>query len=257
MIDTHVHVYHAHFDADREEAIQRAFDAGVTRMLLPAIDVDSIHRALDLCARHDGLYAMSALHPSETRDAEDRTFDEVVRLCDEPGVVAVGETGLDYYWDRSFDDAQQDFLRRHIRLAVEKDLPLVLHNRNAGEDLVRIISEERAQLDEPEKLRGVFHCFGGPPELVADIDELGFYYGIGGTLTFKNSGVADIVRHIPLERILLETDAPFLAPVPMRGKRNEPSYLPHVCRRLAEVKGVDEWEVVAITSAGAEALFRL
>ncbi len=257
MIDTHVHIYHEQFDADRHEAIHRAFDAGVKRMLLPAIDVASIHAALDLCARYDGLYAMSALHPSETRDADDRAFDQIVQLCRESRVVAVGETGLDYYWDRSFDDRQQEFLRRHIHLAVETDLPLVLHNRDAGDDLVRIISEERAKLDAPEKLRGVFHFFGGPAELVGAIDDLGFYYGIGGTLTFKNSGVADIVRDIPVERIVLETDAPFLAPAPMRGKRNEPSYLPLVCRRLSEIKGLPVRDVIEATVANAETMFRL
>ena len=257
LTDTHVHIYDRQFDGDRPEAIQRAFDAGVTRMILPAIDIDSIHQAIDLCERFPGLYAMSALHPSETRDAADRDFDEVRALCLHPKVVAVGETGLDYFRDRSFDDAQQEFLRRHIRLAVELDLPLVFHNREAGVDLVRILEEERSRADNPERLRGVFHCFGGPPDLAAAVERLGFHYGIGGTLTFRNSGVADVVRMLPLERIVLETDAPYLAPAPHRGKRNEPAFLPLVARKLAETKGVDFSEVAAASTRNAEVLFGL
>lgn len=253
LIDTHVHIYHERFDEDREEAITRAFDAGVERLILPAIDVRSIHESLDLCARHDGLYAMAALHPSETKGATERDFAEVVALCDEPAVVAVGETGLDYYWDRSFDGRQQHFLRLHARLAMEKKLPLILHNREAGDDLAGILAEEQA--GSPADLRGIFHCFGGPARLTGAVMDLGFHFGIGGTLTFKNSGVADVVRELPLDLIVLETDAPFLAPVPHRGKRNEPAFLVHVAERLAEIRGLSVEEVERITTANAETLF--
>ncbi|MBT8399961.1 MAG: TatD family hydrolase [Rhodothermia bacterium] len=255
LIDTHVHIYHERFDADRHEAIQRAFDAGVERMVLPAIDVPSIHAALELCERYAGLYAMSALHPSETGSATERDFEEVRALCDHPKVVAVGETGLDYYWDRSFDAAQHASLRRHIRLAMETDLPLVLHNREAGEDLVRILREEIKAVDPAMPLQGIFHCFGGPSELVDEVADLGFHYGLGGTLTFKNSGVDKIAAALPVDRIVLETDAPFLAPVPYRGKRNEPAYLPIIAEKMADVMGLSVGEVARITTENAEKLF--
>ncbi|NNE45944.1 MAG: TatD family hydrolase [Rhodothermales bacterium] len=255
LIDTHVHIYHEKFDDDRDAAIMRAYEAGVKKLLLPAIDIQSIHDALDLGERYDGVYAMAAIHPSETKDASDHDFAEVVELCNDPRVVAVGESGLDYYWDRSFDERQQEFLRLHARLAIDRDLPLILHNREAGEDLVRILQEEKRASPTPERLRGVFHCFGGPAELAGPILDLGFHFGIGGTLTFKNSGVADVVRELPIDRIVLETDAPFLAPAPYRGKRNEPAYVRLVAEKLAEVMELSVDEVARITSANASALF--
>ena len=241
--------------------IQRAFDAGVTTIIMPAIDVPSIHKALSLCDRYDGLYAMAAIHPSDTKDATDEDYQAIVDFCADPRVIAVGESGLDYYWDRSFDAKQQDFFRRHIRLAMDTDLPLILHMRDKKDqdevhrDMVRILEEEQAAHDHPEKLRGIFHCFGGPAWLVEKAAELGFLLGIGGTLTFKNSGVDAIVKEVPLSQIVLETDAPFLAPEPHRGKRNEPAYVRLVAEKLAEVKGVSLEEVVAVTSATARGLF--
>ncbi|AEN72627.1 hydrolase, TatD family [Rhodothermus marinus SG0.5JP17-172] len=257
LIDTHVHLYLEAFDEDRDEVVASAREAGVVAMVLPAIDVPSVHRALALCDRYPGVYAMAALHPSETRTATEADFKEIVRLCDDPRVVAVGESGLDYYWDRSFDERQQFFFRKHIRLAIEKDLPLILHNREASEDLVRILREERAASAHPERLRGIFHCFTGPAWVAEAAAELGFLLGIGGILTFKKSGLAELVRTLPLEQMVLETDAPFLAPVPHRGRRNEPAYVRHVAEKLAEVKGVPLEEVTRVTTENARRLFRL
>lgn len=256
-IDTHVHLYSTRFASDLDAVVSRARNAGVQEMVLPAIDVASIHAALELCDRYEGVYAMAALHPSETRAATERDMDAVRGLCADPRVVAVGESGLDYYWDRSFDEQQHHFLREHARLAIETDLPLILHNREASEDLVRILREEKRRTPEAERLCGIFHCFGGPPWLADAARELGFLVGVGGTLTFKNSGVADVVADVPMEQIVLETDAPYLAPVPHRGKRNEPAYLPRVAEKLAEVKGLPVDEVGRITTANARRLFRL
>lgn len=236
--------------------ILRAKAAGVETIVMPAIDVASIHDALALCDKHEGLYAMSAIHPSDTKDATDEDFEAVVAFCDDPRIVAVGESGLDYYWDRSFDEKQQDFFRRHIQLAIEKDLPLILHMRDkqgrdeVHRDMVRILKEEKA-----ENLRGIFHCFGGPAWLVEEAVSLNFLLGIGGTVTFKNSGVAELVADIPLDRIVLETDAPFLAPVPHRGERNEPAYTRLVAEKVAAVKRMGVEELVAQTSATAKRLF--
>ncbi len=257
LIDTHVHLYLEAFETDRDDVVTRARAAGVVSMILPAIDVASVYQALRLCDRYPGVYAMAALHPSETRQATEADFDEIARLCEDPRVVAVGESGLDYYWDRSFVDQQQAFFRRHIRLAIEKDLPLILHNREASEDLVRILQEERAASAHPERLRGIFHCFTGPAWVAEAAAELGFLLGIGGILTFKKSGLAELVRTLPLEQMVLETDAPFLAPVPQRGKRNEPAYVRYVAEKLAELKGVSLEEVARITTANARRIFRL
>lgn len=263
LVDTHLHLYLPAFEADREAAIDRARAAGVARFVLPAIDLPSIHQALDLCARYDGFYAMAALHPSETQTATDADFDAVAALCDQPGVVAIGESGLDYYWDRSFDERQQHFLRRHVRLALARDLPLILHSRDrvGGEevarDLVRLLREEQAASAHPERLRGIFHCFGGPGWLAREAATLGFLVGIGGSVTFRNSGVAEVVQAVPLSQIVLETDAPFLAPVPYRGKRNEPAWLRLVAEKLAEVKGLPLEEVARITTENAVRLFGL
>jgi len=255
LIDTHAHLYLDAFDDDRAALLDRAREAGVEAIVLPAIDVPSIHAALSLCAKHEGLYAMAALHPSETNEATERELQEVAALCDEEAVVAVGESGLDYYWDRSFDDRQQQFLRAHIRLAAAKDLPLILHNREATGDLVRIVGEERAQLAAPEQLRGIFHCFVGSSMEAAAILDLGFHLGLGGILTFKNSDVDEALTDVPLDRLVVETDAPYLAPEPHRGTRNEPAFVRHVATYLAEVKGVPLDDLAATTTATARSLF--
>lgn len=257
IVDSHVHLYHRKFADDQADVIVRAHEAGVTTMLLPAIDVDSMHQALALADAYPGVHPMAGLHPSDVKDATEQDWEEVVRLSADPRMVAVGETGLDYYWDTSYNDKQHDFLRRHIRLAVERGLPLVFHNRDSSEDLVRIVQEEQAALDDPSRIFGVFHCFGGPEWMSEAVMELGFHVGIGGTFTFKNGGVPDAVRDIPMDRILLETDAPFLAPTPLRGKRNEPANTRLVAVALAEDRGLSLEEVAAVTSENARRLFRL
>ena len=206
-------------------------------------------------ARHADIRVMAALHPSETRDATEADFEAVETLSREARVVAIGETGLDYYWDRTFDEKQQEMLRRHIRLAVERDLPLVFHNREAHDDLVRIVREEKSVSPHPERIRGIFHCFGGLTAHAVDVLDLGFHVGLGGSLTFRNGGVPDAIREVPLDRIVLETDAPFLAPVPFRGKRNEPAHIALVAAFLADLRGLDPSEVASATTANAECVF--
>ncbi len=261
LIDTHAHVYHARLAPDLPGVMARAKSAGVEQVVMPAIDINSIHAALDLCERYDGLHAMAALHPSETKEATEGDFEVVTRVCVDTRVAAIGETGLDYYWDRSFDAVQQAFFRRHIRLAMEADLPLVLHTRDragcdeAHRDIVRILDEESASA--PEQLRGIFHCYGGPAWVADAAVCRGFLLGIGGTLTFKNAGVDALMASIGLEHIVLETDAPFLAPVPFRGKRNEPAFVRMVAEKMAAVKGISVEEVARRTTENARRLFRL
>lgn len=257
LVDTHAHIYLEHFDDDFEAMLDRASTAGVERIVMPAIDVASIERAVDLCDRYEGLFAMAALHPSEVKAATEADFSRVVELCRHPHVVAIGETGLDYYWDRSFDDKQQEFLRNHIRLAIEDDLPVVFHNRNATADLLRVVGEERAACADPARLRGIFHCFTGTQAEAEHIRELGFHVGIGGIVTFKNADLGETVRRIPLEWIVVETDSPYLAPDPHRGKRNEPAYTRHTAEKIAELQQLPFDTVAETSTANAELIFGL
>jgi len=164
---------------------------------------------------------------------------------------------LDYYWDKSYNDKQHDFVRRHIRLAARVDKPLVFHDREASEDLVRIVREEKEASAHPDRIRGVFHCFGGPESIAKQVLDLGFHVGLGGTLTFKNGGVPDAVSSVPMDRIVLETDSPYLTPAPFRGKRNEPAMIKHVVEKLAEVRGMTVAEVETITTQNAIRVFNL
>ena len=257
LIDTHAHLYLDQFDDDRAAVLDRAREAGVDTIVMPAIDVPSIQQAVDLCDQNDGLYAMTALHPSETEAATDEDFEAVKEWCDHPSIVAVGESGLDYYWDRSFDDKQKAFFRRHIRLAIEVDLPLVIHNREATDDILDILDEERERTDHPERMRGILHCYVDPPAVAERAWDLGFYVGVGGIMTFSNSEVDEYVAEVPLEHIVIETDSPYLAPEPHRGDRNEPAYVRDVAERLATIKEVSLEKVAEVTSQNARAIYEL
>ena len=263
LVDTHVHLYLDAFDADRDAVVERARAAGVSTMLLPAVDVASVGAALGLCDRYGGVWAMAGVHPSYVADAAPDALDRVAEALADPRVVAVGETGLDYYWTREHVDAQHRFLRAQARLAVALDLPVVLHNRDkrgsdeCARDLVRILREVRDEAPKGTGLRGVFHCFGGPRWLTEEALDLGLHVGLGGTLTFKNAGVPDAIADVPLERVVLETDGPYLAPAPHRGGRNEPAYVALVAERLAAIRGLSVGEVAEVTTATARSLFGL
>ncbi|HHP7237789.1 TatD family hydrolase [Longibacter sp.] len=255
LIDTHAHIYVDAFDDDREDVVRRAFDAGVEDIVMPAIGVASIRQAMDLSEWYDGLHAMAALHPSEVKEASDADLEAVREWCEDPRIVAVGESGLDYYWDRSFDEKQKEYFRWHIRLAIEADLPLIIHNREATDDVLRILEEEKENTSQPDRLRGILHCFVDPPEVAEKAWDLGFWVGLGGILTFSNSDVDDYAADIPLEQIVVETDSPYLAPEPHRGERNEPAYVRHVAQRLAEVKEQSLDHIARVTSANARQIY--
>ncbi len=257
IIDTHAHLYLNQFDSDLEQVIERAQLAGIKAILLPAIDLPSITKALDLREKWPLFHVMAAMHPCEVNAATDADFAEIERWAEDERIIAIGETGLDYYWDTSFNEKQHDFVRRHIRLAARVDKPIVFHDRQASEDLIRIVREEKEASPHPDRIRGVFHCFGGPSNISHAVLQLGFHVGLGGTLTFKNGGVPDAVADIPMDRIVLETDSPYLAPAPFRGKRNEPSMIAQVVEKLAAVRNLSVQEVEAITSRNAIEVFGL
>lgn len=262
LIDTHAHLYDKQFKNDQDQVVDRAHEAGVETIILPAVDVDSVYRALELCTRYKGVYAMAAIHPTYIPEIRDQDFEEIVRLCDEPNVIAVGESGLDYYWDKYYDKRQSEFFARHIQLSVAKELPLIIHLRDtknrhtAHRDAVEILERE---LPPPKntRARGIFHCFTGPEWLPEAAAKLGFLIGVGGAVTFKNSGVAEMLQNVPLNQIVLETDAPYMSPTPHRGKRNEPARTALVAQKIAEIKVCTTAEVAEITSSNARQLFQL
>lgn len=259
MIDTHCHLYDTAFDADREQALQRAVDAGVSLMLLPAIDSASTAALDALHASHpDRTRRMAGLHPTSVNDNWESELALVARQLGIDGspaprdYVAVGEIGMDLYWDRTFEAQQAEVLERQLRWAISLDLPVALHIRKAHNKVFSLLRK----INRPS-YRGVMHCFGGSVQEAHRAVEMGFMLGIGGVVTFKNATLADVVRAVPLESLLLETDAPYLAPVPHRGQRNESAFLPLVADKIAALRDISPELVDRQTSANAENLFRL
>lgn len=251
LIDTHCHIYSEKFESDRNEVIQNAILQGVNRILMPNVDEDSIATMLQLAGEYPRLcYPMMGLHPCSVQEGFEAILDRMFALFDKHHFIAVGEVGMDLYWDKTTLKFQQDALARQVEFAVERNLPLVLHTRSAMHEVVEILEQYKS-----EKLRGVFHCFSESYELTGRILDLGFYFGIGGVVTYKNSGLDEAIKNIPLEKILLETDAPYLAPIPFRGKRNEPGYVWHVAKKVAEVLHMGINELGTVTSKNAEELF--
>ncbi len=259
LTDTHSHLYAPEFDADREEALARAAAAGVELLLLPAIDSESHEALFDLCRRHpESCVPMMGLHPTSV-NGNPRWREElacVKRYLDTPpagigGFCAVGEIGLDFYWTADFRDEQIEAFRRQCRLAVAHDLPVAIHTRNAWPEM---LGELRAM--RGSGLRGVLHAYGEDAALYRELKACGdWLFGIGGVATFKKSRVAEALREMALEDLVLETDCPYLTPVPHRGERNESAYVRFVCERVAQIKGVSAEEVAAATSANARRMF--
>jgi TatD DNase family protein len=251
MIDTHCHLHDKQFEGDREQTVTRAYDAGITAMLAVGCDLADSERAIAIAKRY-GMYASVGIHPHEAKDAPDDIAAAFAPLLIDAPVVAIGETGLDYYYDHSPRDAQAAVMRAQLRFARDRDLPLIFHQRDAFDDFLRILREEFSG-----EMRGVVHCFTGNAEQARTLTgEFGLALGIGGVVTFANAGaLREAVRAVGIDSILLETDAPYLAPVPVRGRRNEPSYLTHVAAKLAEVLGIGIDEIGATTDRNAYNLF--
>ena len=251
LVDTHTHVYDHQFSLDRNEAVQRALSAGIGMMLLPNVDASTIAPMLELYEQFpDCTRVMMGLQPEEVKE----DYKEVLLLMEkelEHGIyVGVGEVGLDFYWDASFEKQQLDAFETQLDWAKQLHLPLSIHCRNAFEKMVSIL--ERKQ---DGNLHGIMHCFTGTEEEAKVYLELGFHLGLGGVTTYKNCGVKDYLPHLPLDRIVLETDAPYLAPVPYRGKRNEPAFLVHTAQKLADMLQISIEELAVTTTANVQSLF--
>lgn len=258
FVDTHCHLYDEAFDNDRDQAVARAVDAGVATMLLPDIDssstplLDALQAA---CPTH--FRTMAGLHPTSVKEDYEQELEHVhsrlfTQQEHERRFIAVGEIGLDFYWDRTFQDQQVDALRRQLLWAEELDLPVCLHIRKAHNEVFALLRE----LNRPV-WRGVMHCFGGSLQEAQRAVEMGFHLGIGGVVTFKNATMAEVAKAMPLENLLLETDAPYLSPVPHRGQRNESSYIPLIAQKIADLRGIPLEEVATVTTENARRLFSL
>jgi len=254
MIDTHSHIYEPEFDEDREEVILRAQEQGIERILLPNINQESIEPMLKLCQQHpDYLYPMIGLHPEDVKEDYEVVLQQMERLLQQPNhpYIAVGEVGLDFYWDTSYKEQQIMALHQQIKWAIKYHLPLMIHTRSAHKELMEVFKEYASY-----PLTGVFHCFGGTSEEAAELlSHPGFVLGIGGVVTFKKSTLPEVLQHVPLDRIVLETDCPYLAPVPHRGKRNESAFLVDVARQVSNIYNVSISEVESVTNATVKRLF--
>lgn len=258
FIDTHCHLYDEAFDVDRDAALQRALDAGVATLLLPAIDSLSHEQQEQLALQHPQCFhQMMGLHPTSVKEDYVQELALVrARLFHSPNspteYVAIGEIGMDLYWDRTFEAQQREVLRTQLLWALDLDLPVCLHIRKAHNEVFALLRDINRS-----SWRGVMHCFGGSLQEAHRALEMGFHLGIGGVVTFKNATMAEVAKTAPLDRLLLETDAPYLAPVPHRGQRNEPSYIPIIAQRIADLRGISLDEVAAVTTDSAQNLFRI
>lgn len=271
FIDTHTHIYGPEFDEDRNETLQRAAEAGVEAFIFPAIDRQTNEAQFALTRQHKNCYSLIGLHPTSVNDnpqwrEELREVEQLLKACngancDEPAgsvmrpverFYGVGEVGLDFYWSSDFMAEQEEAFRRQVELAVEYDLPLVIHTRSAWDRMLSVLEEYKGSA------RGILHAFGEGVEVWRRIERLGgFLVGIGGVVTYKKSPLAESVPHIPLSAMVLETDSPYLSPVPLRGKRNEPKNLVYICEQIARLKGCTPDEVAAATTHNARQLFGL
>lgn len=252
MIDTHTHLYSDEFDVDRNETIQRALDKGVTQFYLPAIDSETHEKMLHLESEYpENMHAMMGLHPCSVKpDSWEKELQIVEEYLGKRNFPAIGEIGIDLYWDQSTLDIQIQAFEKQIDWAIERDLPIVIHTRSSFEETFDVLERKKHP-----KLRGIFHCFSGDLEQAKHALNLNFHLGIGGVVTFKNGKIDQFLSEIPLEKIVLETDSPYLAPVPFRGKRNESAYVELVAGKLVDIYGKSFQEIDAITTANAQKIF--
>ncbi|NSL52875.1 TatD family hydrolase [Calidifontibacillus erzurumensis] len=253
LFDTHAHLNAHQFAEDEAEVIKRAQEAGVSNMVVVGFDKETIQSAIRIAETYDFIYAAIGWHPVDAIDMKEEDLKWMEELANHPKVVALGEMGLDYYWDKSPKDVQQEVFRKQIRLAKKVKLPIIIHNREATQDIITILKEEGAA-----EVGGIMHCFSGSVETAKECIAMNFLISLGGPVTFKNAKKPkEVASEVPLEKLLIETDCPYLAPHPYRGKRNEPAYVKLVAEQIAELKGISYEEVARQTSLNAKKLFQI
>ena len=253
IIDTHTHLYLKQFNQDIDDVIKRAINIGVEKFIFPAIDPSYSKQMHDLQSKYSkNIYLMSGLHPVSVKENYKDELGLVVKSLKDHNYVAIGEIGIDLYWDKTFLKQQQDAFEFQIRLAISNDLPIVIHCREGFDEIFEILDAEKH-----EKLRGVFHCFTGTLDQAKRAINLGFKLGIGGVVTFKNGGIDKFINQISINDIVLETDSPYLSPVPFRGKRNESSYIKYVLSKLSDLYEISEEELAKLTTENSKNIFRI
>ncbi|ODV53651.1 MULTISPECIES: TatD family hydrolase [Lysinibacillus] len=251
FIDTHVHLNADQYEADLQDVINRALEAKVEKMVVIGFDRKTIERTMELIEQYDFVYGVIGWHPVDAIDCTQEDLEWIEELAAHPKIVGIGETGLDYYWDKSPKDVQQALFRKQIQLAQKIDLPIIIHNRDATGDVVNILREENAA-----SVGGVMHCFSGSVETARECIAMNFMISLGGPVTFKNARLPkEVASDIPLEHLMIETDAPYLAPHPYRGKRNEPAFVPLVAEEIARLKGLTIEEIAQATTDNAKKFF--
>lgn len=253
LIDSHAHIDGEAFDEDRDEVIDSFKPAGIEAVIVPAADWNSLARVTELAKKHENIYAAVGIHPHDVKDLKEEDLETIKELAKDEKVVAIGEIGLDYYYDHSPRDVQKEYFRKQIQLAKELKLPIIVHDRDSAQDVFEIISSEY-----DENLRGVLHSFSGSIEMAQKYLDMGFYISFAGPVTFKNAvRPKEVSKEIPLDRLLVETDSPYMTPVPYRGKRNDPTYVRYVAEKIAELKGIDFEDVAKATTENAKKLFNI
>ncbi|CAG7914898.1 MULTISPECIES: TatD family hydrolase [Mammaliicoccus] len=253
LIDTHVHLNADQYDEDLQEVIDRALEEGIDRMFVVGFDTNTIERTMKLIDQYDFIYGIIGWHPVDAIDCTEERLQWIEELSKHPKIIGIGEMGLDYHWDKSPKDIQKEVFRKQIALAKRVQLPIIIHNREATQDCVDILKEENAS-----EVGGIMHSFSGSNEIADEILKMNFYISLGGPVTFKNAKQPkEVAQHIPLDRLLVETDAPYLSPHPYRGKRNEPARVKLVAEQIAELRGISYEEVCKATTENAERLFKL
>ncbi len=252
-IDTHSHIYLEQFDNDRDIIINKAIDNGINKMVLPNIDKESIELILNLAKKYPcNIYPLIGLHPTHVKEDYKEQLDLLYKYLNKEIFNGIGEVGIDLYWDKTFFNEQKIAFKEQIKWSKEQEMPLIIHSRSSFNEIYEIIKQE-----QDGNLYGIFHCFSGNCDEAEKIIDLGFHLGIGGVITFKNSGLDIAIKNIDLKNIVLETDSPYLAPTPFRGQRNESSYLNIIANKIAEVKNIDLNKVVEITTNNAKQIFNI
>ncbi|MEB6200177.1 TatD family hydrolase [Mammaliicoccus sciuri] len=253
LIDTHVHLNADQYDEDLQEVIDRALEEGIDRMFVVGFDTNTIERTMKLIDQYDFIYGIIGWHPVDAIDCTEERLQWIEELSKHPKIIGIGEMGLDYHWDKSPKDIQKEVFRKQIALAKRVQLPIIIHNREATQDCIDILKEENAS-----EVGGIMHSFSGSNEIADEILKMNFYISLGGPVTFKNAKQPkEVAQHVPLDRLLVETDAPYLSPHPYRGKRNEPARVKLVAEQIAELRGISYEEVCKATTENAERLFKL
>jgi TatD DNase family protein len=251
LIDTHAHLDYEGLVDNLDGIIGNAIDAGIEKMIVPGVELSGLPQIIEIIEKYDNVFGAVAVHPSEAKGWQDSNLDELRKYARHEKIVAIGETGLDYYHDKSFIDTQKQAFRAHMQLAQEMNLPVMIHDREAHADTIAILKEF------PD-VKGVMHCFSGSVEFAVECIKIGYYIALGGPVTFKNAHKPkEVAAKVPLDRLLLETDAPFLAPHPYRGQTNEPAYIKLIAEEIARLRGITIEELADATSANAEQLFKI